>query len=139
MLAFDTDASLKWCSTSPLWHIDAVGRGVHPIINAQIGGSLSGANQKTFVHCEKGTRECGQVAGCNSVREPVASRNRPEAAPPSIRSGRKAATRGGTSPLPGVFIGQVDTILFMRAAEERRPEWTHPYCAADRRYWPCHG
>jgi hypothetical protein len=23
---------LKWCSTPPLWHIDAVG-GVHPIIN----------------------------------------------------------------------------------------------------------
>jgi hypothetical protein len=33
MLTSDTDASLKWCSTPPLWHIDAVGRGVHPIIN----------------------------------------------------------------------------------------------------------
>jgi hypothetical protein len=25
MITFDTDASLKWCSTSPLWHTDAVG------------------------------------------------------------------------------------------------------------------
>ena len=25
MITFDTDASLKWCSTPPLWHIDAVG------------------------------------------------------------------------------------------------------------------
>jgi hypothetical protein len=25
MLTSDTDASLKWCSTPPLWHIDAVG------------------------------------------------------------------------------------------------------------------
>src|SRR5262249_44223103 len=33
MITSDTDASLKWCSTPPLWHIDAVGRGVHPIIN----------------------------------------------------------------------------------------------------------
>jgi hypothetical protein len=32
MLTSDTDASLKWCSAPPLWHIDAVGRGVHPII-----------------------------------------------------------------------------------------------------------
>jgi len=31
MITFDTDASLEWCSTSPLWHIAAVGRGVHPI------------------------------------------------------------------------------------------------------------
>src|SRR5262245_4150353 len=34
MLTSDTDASLKCCSTPPLWHIDAVGRGVHPIINS---------------------------------------------------------------------------------------------------------
>jgi hypothetical protein len=33
MITSDTDASLKWCSTPSLWHIDAVGRGVHPIIN----------------------------------------------------------------------------------------------------------
>jgi hypothetical protein len=33
VITSDTDASLKWCSTPPLWHIDAVG-GVHPIINA---------------------------------------------------------------------------------------------------------
>jgi ParB family chromosome partitioning protein len=26
------DEPYKWCSTPPLWHIDAVGRGVHPII-----------------------------------------------------------------------------------------------------------
>jgi hypothetical protein len=32
VITSDTDASLKWCSTPPLWHIDAVG-GVHPIIN----------------------------------------------------------------------------------------------------------
>jgi hypothetical protein len=32
MLTSVTDASLKWCSTPPLWHIDAVGPGVHPII-----------------------------------------------------------------------------------------------------------
>ena len=25
MITSDTDASLKWCSTPPLWHIDAVG------------------------------------------------------------------------------------------------------------------
>jgi len=33
VITSDTDASLKWCSTPPLWHIDAVG-GVHPIINS---------------------------------------------------------------------------------------------------------
>src|SRR6476646_1045500 len=32
MITSDTDASLKWCLTPPLWRIDAVG-GVHPIIN----------------------------------------------------------------------------------------------------------
>src|SRR5262245_39112496 len=32
MIASDTDPSLKWCSTPPPWHINAVG-GVHPIIN----------------------------------------------------------------------------------------------------------
>jgi hypothetical protein len=25
VVTFDTDASLKWCSNTPLWHIDAVG------------------------------------------------------------------------------------------------------------------
>jgi hypothetical protein len=25
VITSDTDASLKWCSTPPLWHIDAVG------------------------------------------------------------------------------------------------------------------
>jgi hypothetical protein len=34
VITSDTDASLKWCSTPPLWHIDAVG-GVHPIINTR--------------------------------------------------------------------------------------------------------
>ncbi|OAF16587.1 hypothetical protein AYJ54_05400 [Bradyrhizobium centrolobii] len=31
----DTDASLKRCSTPPLWRIDAVGRGVHVIVNVR--------------------------------------------------------------------------------------------------------
>ena len=34
MITSDTDASLKWCSTPPLWHIDAVGGRPPPIINA---------------------------------------------------------------------------------------------------------
>jgi hypothetical protein len=32
VITSDTDASIKWCSTPPLWHIDATG-GVHPISN----------------------------------------------------------------------------------------------------------
>src|SRR5262249_7413640 len=42
MITFDTDASLEWCSTSPLWHIDAVGRGVHPIIKSRLLTARSG-------------------------------------------------------------------------------------------------
>ena len=38
MITSDTDASLKWCSTPPLWHSMPSG-GVHPIISVRFEGA----------------------------------------------------------------------------------------------------
>src|SRR5262249_14869443 len=61
MITFDTDASLEWCSTSPLWHIDAVGRGVHPIINRP---SMSACGQTGQAW------SCESLLYCRSVIHP---------------------------------------------------------------------
>ena len=38
MISSDKDASLKWCSTPPLWHSMPSG-GVHPIISVRFEGA----------------------------------------------------------------------------------------------------
>jgi hypothetical protein len=63
MLTSDTDASLKWCSTPPLWHIDAVGRGVHPIIKGE-AIAVSWSVQAPGSEKDRGSRhDCRQ--GCD--------------------------------------------------------------------------
>jgi hypothetical protein len=60
VITSDTDASLKWCSNTPLWHIDAV-RGVHPIINMVL---LSGSLKLCFTPEATETLRCPEPTRC---------------------------------------------------------------------------
>src|SRR5262249_31946775 len=72
------------------------------------------------------------TAGATAIRQSllyllIVSRPGTEAGPSALRRKLLPSTFDF-----GVHRGiPVDTVLVVRAAEERRPGWTHPYCAED--------
>src|SRR6202011_3121363 len=69
MITSDTDASLKWCSTPPLWHIDAVGGASTPSFmgastaNAGIAATLG--NQQANLQNSNLTNQANLQYGSN--------------------------------------------------------------------------
>jgi hypothetical protein len=73
MLSSDTDASLKWCSTPPLWHIDAAGGapthhklGSCPLLPES---DRDRAAVKHVAMCHEETSRSGSWRGSRTIRQ----------------------------------------------------------------------